>query len=99
MVLEILFMIVGSMIVASFSRYREYRADLGGATLSSKENMIRALKRLEVPSKKIEKSDIPEAVEALMCNGRISVIELFSTHPPIQKRIKALEESKIPSTL
>ena len=99
MVLEILFMIVGSMIVASFSRYREYRADLGGATLSSKENMIRALKRLEVPSKKIEKSDIPEAVEAVMCNGRISVIELFSTHPPIQKRIKALEESKIPSTL
>lgn len=99
MVLEILFMIVGSMIVASFSRYREYRADLGGAILSSKENMIRALKRLEVPSKKIEKSDIPEAVEALMCNGRISVIELFSTHPPIQKRIKALEESKIPSSL
>ncbi|MBM3194372.1 MAG: protease HtpX [Chlamydiae bacterium] len=99
MVLEILFMIVGSLIVASFSRYREYRADIGGATLSSKENMIRALKRLEVPSRKIEKTDIPEAVEALMCNGRSSVFELFSTHPPIQKRIKALEESKIPSSL
>lgn len=99
MVLEILFMVIGSMIVASFSRYREYRADIGGAVLSSKENMIRALKRLEVPAQQIEKSDIPEAVEALMCNGRISVLELFSTHPPIQKRIKALEKSLLPKHL
>lgn len=99
MVLEILFMVVGSMIVASFSRYREYRADIGGAILSSKENMIRALKRLEVPAQQIEKSDIPEAVEALMCNGRISVLELFSTHPPIQKRIKALEKALLPRHL
>lgn len=92
-------MVIGSMIVASFSRYREYRADIGGAVLSSKENMIRALKRLEVPAQQIEKSDIPEAVEALMCNGRISVLELFSTHPPIQKRIKALEKSLLPKHL
>ncbi|MFZ4773079.1 MAG: protease HtpX [Chlamydiia bacterium] len=97
-VLQTIFMILGSIIVATFSRAREYRADLGGAHLTSPNHMIRALQRLEESSKKTLDQETPQSVAALMCNGKMGFLELFSTHPPISKRVaalKKLEESPI----
>ncbi len=95
-VLDIIFMAVGSIILCTFSRHREYKADLGGAILSSKEQMIRALRRLEQTSASIEKEETPQSVAALMCNGKKGFMELFSTHPPIEKRVRALQIAQIP---
>ena len=89
-VLEIFFMILGSLVVTTFSRAREYRADLGGANLTTPDHMIRALQRLEESSKRAPAKEMPQSVAALMCNGKMGIMELFSTHPPIQKRIAAL---------
>jgi heat shock protein HtpX len=58
--------------------------------------MIRALRRLQETSKNIEKEDTPQSVAALMCNGKSSFMELFSTHPPIEKRVSALEQAQLP---
>jgi heat shock protein HtpX len=96
LVLDVIFMLIGSIILCTFSRHREYKADLGGAALSSKEKMIRALRRLQETSKNIEKEDTPQSVAALMCNGKSSFMELFSTHPPIEKRVSALEKAQLP---
>jgi len=107
LVLDVIFMLIGSMILCTFSRHREYKADLGGAELSSKQQMIRALRRLQETSKNIEKEDTetskniekedtPQSVAALMCNGKSSFMELFSTHPPIEKRVSALEKAQLP---
>ena len=95
-VLDIIFMAIGSIIICSFSRYREYKADIGGALLSSKEKMIRALRRLEETSVTIDKEQTPQSVAALMCNSKTNFIELFSTHPPIRKRVAALNDATIP---
>lgn len=91
-VLEIFFMILGSMVVAAFSRYREYRADAGGARLAGKENMIGALKALQ---RSIEIPD-PHAAPAFQ-NLKISsgrrggLMGLFMSHPPLEERIARLE--------
>ncbi|WP_026075755.1 protease HtpX [Noviherbaspirillum massiliense] len=88
-VCEILFGIVASMIVAWFSRYREFRADSGSAKLlGNSQPMIRALARLgglEPPE------SMPQAFKSLGINGGQSgFAALFATHPPIEERIAAL---------
>lgn len=94
---EILFMILGSMVVSWFSRRREFKADAGGAELSSKLNMISALEQLksfqENSSPQIEKPK--EAMAALMiASHRKKFFKFFSTHPPLEERIKKLYESQ-----
>jgi len=86
-VFEILFMILGSMIVAFFSRRREFRADQGGAMLSSKEKMIAALERLKTAKASPEfaaAKDSRAALSAMMISrpGKLGLLRLFSTHPP-----------------
>jgi heat shock protein HtpX len=84
-VLDILFGIVASMIVAWFSRQREFRADAGSAQLiGRKQPMINALARLE----QMQTGELPNAVAAMGIN---SVGKLFATHPPLQERIAALQ--------
>jgi heat shock protein HtpX len=84
-VLDILFGIVASMIVAWFSRQREFRADAGAAQLMGrKQPMINALARLE----QMQTGELPSAVAAMGIN---SVGKLFSSHPPLQERIAALQ--------
>ncbi|CCB89677.1 protease HtpX [Simkania negevensis] len=97
-VFEILFMILGSMVVAFFSRRREFRADLGGAMLSSKDKMIGALERLKSFSKEGRRN--PEqnsqaAINAMMISrpSKLGLLRLFATHPPLDERIKHLRES------
>ncbi len=90
-VLEILFMILGSLVVAAFSRLREYRADAGGATLAGRQNMIAALRGLQRTYELVDPSVQP-AVQTLKIStkGR-GIFRLFSTHPPLDERIARLE--------
>ena len=91
--LEMVFMILGSMVVAWFSRYREYRADSGGARLAGRNNMIQALEGLKRTFEDIDPSPQP-AVQALKISNRSSgFMRLFSTHPPLEDRIERLKRS------
>lgn len=91
---EIVFMILGSMVVATFSRFREYRADKFGAGLAGKESMISALESLRslqnIHDPKAEKS----SVQALKISAapKKNILQLFATHPPLEKRIARLKE-------
>lgn len=77
---------LASLILMWFSRFREYRADAGGAELAGKQKMIKALKKLEYFA---SSEALPKEVEAFAISGGMN--ELLSTHPPLNKRIKALE--------
>jgi len=89
-VAQIVLGILASMIVNAFSRWREYRADAGGASLKSRSAMIGALQRLKSGR---EASDLPEQIEALGISGKMSggLKRLFMSHPPLDERIAALE--------
>lgn len=94
---EILFMILGSIVVAFFSRRREFRADQGGAMLSSREKMIAALERLKTAKNSPEvavKKDSRAALNAMMISrpGKLGLLRLFSTHPPLDERIARLRD-------
>src|SRR3979490_1398816 len=87
-VCQILFGILASMIVAWFSRYREFRADRGSADLlGTPEPMIAALSRLGG----LETGGLPDSVKAFGIASRSGLFNLFATHPPIEVRIAALQ--------
>lgn len=89
-VLEIALGILGMIVVAFFSRLREYRADSGGAKLSTRESMIAALERLKVNSQLPQTEEQP-AIASLKISGKAGgFLKLFSTHPDLDKRIAAL---------
>jgi heat shock protein HtpX len=87
-VAEIVLGILASFIVAWFSRQREYRADEGGARLSSRENMIAALARLKAVHE--EQAPLPSQMKAMGIRGGGGIMALMSTHPPLEERIEAL---------
>lgn len=85
---EIIFGVLASIIVAWFSRQREYRADAGSAALlGSREPMIRALARLG----SMEPGALPKNFEAAGISGGKAISALFASHPPINARIHALQ--------
>ena len=87
LVLAMVLGLLGSMLVAAFSRYREYRADAGAAqALGSPAPMINALARLGG----MQTSELPGNVKGFGISGGMG--SLFATHPPIEARIKALRE-------
>ncbi|KAB8029162.1 protease HtpX [Fluviispira multicolorata] len=94
-VLEILFSILGSIVIAWFSRQREFKADSGGARLAGKNNMISALNALKrVYDKPLEEGEkAPQALAAFQISNKSSFLELFSTHPPLDVRIQALKQN------
>ncbi len=87
--LEITFMIFGTMVVAWFSRWREFRADAGGARVAGRQNMIHALQALQrnvglaAPA--------PAAVAAFRISNPGGMMRLFMSHPPLEERIARLE--------
>lgn len=91
-VAEIVLAFLASMIVAWFSRRREFRADHAGATLADRQGMINALRRLkaetEVPNQ------MPDSLVAfgITAGARDKLKALFSTHPPLDVRIAALQQ-------
>ena len=85
---QIVFGILASMIVAWFSRYREFRADRGSADLlGTPRPMIAALGRLG----QIQSGGLPDSVKAFGINSESGIGRLFATHPPLQERIAALQ--------
>ncbi len=86
-VCEILFGVLASIIVAWFSRHREFRADAGSAQLLGKpQPMIAALARLGG----LESQPLPESFKSHGINSRSKFMGLFASHPPIEERIEAL---------
>ena len=88
-VCEIVFGILASMIVAYFSRRREFRADAGSAQyLGSPQPMVRALARLGG----VQQGDLPASIAAHgIAGGRSGLMALLASHPPIEERIAALQ--------
>jgi len=92
-VLDILLGVLASIVVSWFSRQREFRADAGAVALMGgrKQPMINALARLGG----LEPGVLPQSVAAMGINAKPNgFMALFSTHPPIEDRIRALQEAK-----
>jgi heat shock protein HtpX len=88
-VLDIVLGFVASMIVAWFSRYREFRADEGSAQLlGNKQPMINALARLN----SMQAGELPASVAAMGITGGLG--KLFASHPPLEERIAALQAAR-----
>ena len=87
--LEIVLGILGSLITAWFSRHREFRADRGGATLAGRDSMLNALRRLAANAQAVDPRH--QALATLKINGTRGWMVFFSTHPPLEARIAALE--------
>ncbi len=92
MFFQFVFGILASTIVMWFSRRREYRADEGGANLSGDKKMIAALQRLKGDS---QESHLDGQLVAFGISGKKAVAALFLSHPPLEKRIAALQARTI----
>ncbi|CTP84492.1 Protease HtpX [Xanthomonas translucens pv. poae] len=92
MVLELVFGLFATMIAMWFSRYREFRADAGGASLAGRNKMIAALQRLELNH---GQSTLPSQVQAFGIAGGLGqgLRKLFMSHPPLSERIATLRAS------
>lgn len=96
MLCEVLFGILGMLVVANFSRAREFRADAGSAKLSGKGNMIAALQSL-ARMQGISAPNQPASMQAFQISTvrKGGFFSLFATHPPLEDRIQALEKAAI----
>lgn len=90
LVFDIIFTLLGTILVAAFSRWREYRADFGGASLSGRDKMIAALRRLQNTSDIVDER--APSLAALKISQHPNWLELFSTHPSLENRITRLQE-------
>jgi heat shock protein HtpX len=89
-VLQIVLSFLGAIVVAAFSRWREFRADHGGATLAGTPKMIAALERLRRNAELVDTSH--EALATLKIAGAPSrFMALFASHPPLEERIARLQ--------
>ena len=91
MLAQILFGVVASLIVFAFSRWREFRADAGGAKLAGRGKMISALQRLESMN---EPAALPKQLQAFGIADGQGFTRLFMSHPPIAERIAALQRNQ-----
>jgi len=82
--------ILATIIVMWFSRWREYRADAGGADLAGRQKMIAALRRLQQAN---NPQPLPDEMAAFGITGA-GLKELFASHPPLADRIAALERGR-----
>jgi heat shock protein HtpX len=91
-VLDIVLGVIAALIVAWFSRQREFRADLGAAQLMGrKQPMVNALARLGG----LDPGEMPKSLAAMGISSRPSgLMALFSSHPPIEQRIARLKEAQ-----
>ena len=88
-VLDIVLGFAAAIVVAWFSRHREFRADAGAARLMGrKQPMMNALARLGG----MQPGELPKSVQAMGITGNMG--QLFATHPPIEERIAALQNSQ-----
>ena len=93
--LEMLFSFLGMFVVTWFSRYREYRADAGGARVAGKEKMIGALSALNHFYGVNAQVESQASVATLKISGkRNGLMALLSTHPPLEERIARLQAAR-----
>lgn len=91
-VMELCFMVLGMLVIARFSRGREFRADAGGARLAGKEKMISALQGLQ---RTLDIEDVTKqqpAYQSLKISSKPGFMRFFATHPPLEERIARLQE-------
>ncbi|HCA37627.1 MAG TPA: protease HtpX [Gammaproteobacteria bacterium] len=88
MAFQAIFGVLASIIVMAFSRYREFRADAGGANLAGRQKMIAALQRLQGNQ---AKSQLDGQLTAFGISGKPAMAGLFMSHPPLARRIEALQ--------
>ena len=89
LVAEVILGFLAMAIVMWFSRWREYRADAGGAALAGRQNMIAALEHL----RRVENTPpLPDEMRALAFDAS-TVQAVFASHPPLEKRIAALKSA------
>jgi heat shock protein HtpX len=88
-VLDMVFGLIASMIAMWFSRYREFRADAGGASLAGRDKMVAALQRL---AQNHEQNTLPKQIAAFGISGAVGhgMRRLLMSHPPLEERIAAL---------
>jgi heat shock protein HtpX len=96
---QLIFGVLGMMVVCSFSRWREFRADAGGARLAGRSGMIdalRALQRLHDPEVAQAEAQRGQGFQALkISGGGAGFLALFATHPPLEVRIARLEQGSV----
>jgi len=91
-VFEILFSLLGAIVVAAYSRRREFRADKGGAWLAGREKMIHSLETLKASIGVVD--DRTQRVEALKISGKSGgLMSLLASHPDLDVRIQALRSA------
>lgn len=94
--LQFVFGMLGLIPLMAFSRWREYRADAGGAKLAGRPKMINALKALQ-GLKLRPSTNEPASVKTLMIFG--SAGSIFASHPPLEDRIRRLQTVALPSVI
>ena len=88
---QIIFGLLASIIVAWFSRQREFRADAGAAgIMGTPQPMIKALARLGG----VEAGELPKSMAASGISDKMGVMALFASHPPMEERIAALQNRR-----
>jgi heat shock protein HtpX len=92
--LEVALGLVGSMVTAGFSRYREFRADAGSARLTSADAMVAALQRLGQAAGVVD-PQAPRALATFKIATPRDFLGLLATHPPLERRIEALRAAQL----
>lgn len=95
MAIEIPLSFLGAMVVMAFSRRREFRADAGGAKFAGRERMIASLRKLQRSTELVDKSQEAIMTFKISSGRRSKLAMLFSSHPPLEDRIRALERAHI----
>lgn len=92
-VAELVLGVLATMITMWFSRHREFRADAGSARLEGREKMIAALERLRADA---DRPHLPDQMASFGISGKVAggLARLFTTHPPLEERIAALQSGR-----
>lgn len=90
---ELVFMFLGMLVIAAYSRYREFRADRGGAKLAGRGSMISALEALKRSQEVVDQRYEKPAFQAFKISNpkKHGFRQLFATHPPLEARIERLK--------
>jgi heat shock protein HtpX len=93
-IFEIIFMALGMLVIAAYSRFREFRADRGGAKLAGRDNMISALEALKRTQEIVDQRVEKPAFQTFKISNpkKHGIKQLFSTHPPLEVRIERLKQ-------
>ncbi len=93
-IFQILFSILGSIVVSAYSRHREFHADRGGGDLAGRDKMAHALRSLKahVARANVDDRTDDSAIQTMKISGKGGMMKLFSSHPDLDERIARLEQ-------